>query len=231
MVAAADGSVRVWRDYTYRGSQRLATAWQVRSPGKPRAVRSATLLLCHTVVRDGAFGARHSALRPAGQDPIREVRWVHADCVSGHLYQNWQEVEHCPQPYEWSEQLTVETLPANFHGFGGWSVTLPPATRGASCEGACAGCAAGRLFSSIRRGWRAQPQRLRVERAAQRRDPPGSRRRGTLHGAPLEPAAGDLHRAGVALPETLPLLSSSGCPSRDNPVRFWQLQKKERVLW
>ncbi|CAK0786809.1 hypothetical protein CVIRNUC_010023 [Coccomyxa viridis] len=28
MVAAADGSVRVWRDYTYRGSQRLATAWQ-----------------------------------------------------------------------------------------------------------------------------------------------------------------------------------------------------------
>ena len=33
MVAAADGSVRVWRDYTYRGSQRLATAWQVQSPG------------------------------------------------------------------------------------------------------------------------------------------------------------------------------------------------------
>ena len=33
MVAAADGAVRVWRDYTYRGSQRLATAWQVRSTG------------------------------------------------------------------------------------------------------------------------------------------------------------------------------------------------------
>ena len=31
MVAAADGSVRVWRDYTYRGSQRLATAWQARA--------------------------------------------------------------------------------------------------------------------------------------------------------------------------------------------------------
>lgn len=30
MVGAADGSVRVWRDYTFRGTQRLATAWQVR---------------------------------------------------------------------------------------------------------------------------------------------------------------------------------------------------------
>lgn len=29
MVGAADGSVRVWRDYTFRGTQRLATAWQV----------------------------------------------------------------------------------------------------------------------------------------------------------------------------------------------------------
>lgn len=35
MVAAADGSVRVWRDYTYRGSQRLATAWQVPQPAPP----------------------------------------------------------------------------------------------------------------------------------------------------------------------------------------------------
>jgi hypothetical protein len=39
MVGAADGSVRVWRDYTFRGTQRLATAWQARSapkdPNKP----------------------------------------------------------------------------------------------------------------------------------------------------------------------------------------------------
>ncbi|CAL8465312.1 g4847 [Coccomyxa elongata] len=28
MVGGADGSVRVWRDYTFRGTQRLATAWQ-----------------------------------------------------------------------------------------------------------------------------------------------------------------------------------------------------------
>lgn len=29
MACTADGSVRVWRDYTLRGQQRLATAWQV----------------------------------------------------------------------------------------------------------------------------------------------------------------------------------------------------------
>ena len=34
MVGAADGSVRVWRDYTFRGTQRLATAWQVRPAGR-----------------------------------------------------------------------------------------------------------------------------------------------------------------------------------------------------
>lgn len=28
MACAADGAVRVWRDYTLRGGQRLATAWQ-----------------------------------------------------------------------------------------------------------------------------------------------------------------------------------------------------------
>lgn len=28
MACAADGAVRIWRDYTVRGSQRLATAWQ-----------------------------------------------------------------------------------------------------------------------------------------------------------------------------------------------------------
>ncbi|KAL4421494.1 hypothetical protein ABPG75_010785 [Micractinium tetrahymenae] len=36
MTCAADGSVRIWRDYTLRGQQRLATAWQsvlVPSPG------------------------------------------------------------------------------------------------------------------------------------------------------------------------------------------------------
>ncbi|KAL4426136.1 hypothetical protein ABPG77_007418 [Micractinium sp. CCAP 211/92] len=36
MACAADGSVRIWRDYTLRGQQRLATAWQsvlVPSPG------------------------------------------------------------------------------------------------------------------------------------------------------------------------------------------------------
>ena len=38
MVAAADGSVRVWRDYTYRGSQRLATAWQVLQPARSAAL-------------------------------------------------------------------------------------------------------------------------------------------------------------------------------------------------
>lgn len=31
MACAADGSVRVWRNYTLRGQQRLATAWQVRA--------------------------------------------------------------------------------------------------------------------------------------------------------------------------------------------------------
>lgn len=36
MVGAADGSVRVWRDYTFRGTQRLATAWQVRPSNEPR---------------------------------------------------------------------------------------------------------------------------------------------------------------------------------------------------
>jgi hypothetical protein len=30
MACAADGSVRVWRSYTLRGQQRLASAWQVR---------------------------------------------------------------------------------------------------------------------------------------------------------------------------------------------------------
>ena len=35
MVGAADGSVRVWRDYTFRGTQRLAAAWQV--PPQPRS--------------------------------------------------------------------------------------------------------------------------------------------------------------------------------------------------
>ena len=31
MAGSADGAVRVWRDYTFRGTQRLATAWQVCS--------------------------------------------------------------------------------------------------------------------------------------------------------------------------------------------------------
>ena len=46
MVAAADGSVRVWRDYTYRGSQRLATAWQVRQSADLPLDRTYMPLLC-----------------------------------------------------------------------------------------------------------------------------------------------------------------------------------------
>ena len=34
MACAADGSVRVWRNYAVRGQQRLATAWQVRGAGR-----------------------------------------------------------------------------------------------------------------------------------------------------------------------------------------------------
>ena len=29
LAGAADGGVRVWRDYTFPGTQKLATAWQV----------------------------------------------------------------------------------------------------------------------------------------------------------------------------------------------------------
>ncbi len=32
---SADGSVRVWRDYTFPRTQRLATSWQVRPPPAP----------------------------------------------------------------------------------------------------------------------------------------------------------------------------------------------------
>lgn len=32
LAGAADGSVRVWRDYTFPRTQRLATAWQVSTP-------------------------------------------------------------------------------------------------------------------------------------------------------------------------------------------------------
>ena len=38
MACAADGSVRVWRNYTLRGQQRLATAWQVgRADGRQQS--------------------------------------------------------------------------------------------------------------------------------------------------------------------------------------------------
>ena len=54
----------------------------------------------------------------------------------------------------------------------------------------------GSLFRIVSGGRRALPERLRVERAAERWDSAGGRGRGALHRAPLEPAAGDLHGAG-----------------------------------
>ena len=50
MVGGADGSVRVWRDYTFRGTQRLATAWQVR-PFTPHV--SSTLRVAHSRRTEG----------------------------------------------------------------------------------------------------------------------------------------------------------------------------------
>lgn len=40
LAGTADGAVRVWRNYAYKGEQRLATAWQVGT----------TTALCHAVL-------------------------------------------------------------------------------------------------------------------------------------------------------------------------------------
>ena len=56
MVGAADGSVRVWRDYTFRGTQRLATAWQVGSPPLSRPATVLYLPLLYAVLGECSEG-------------------------------------------------------------------------------------------------------------------------------------------------------------------------------
>ena len=64
---------------------------------------------------------------------------------------------------------------------------------------ACVGCATGVIINIISRGRCPLPQYLRVERSAERWDTAGGRGRSALNCAPLEPAAGVLHGAGVSV--------------------------------
>lgn len=46
LAGCSDGSVRVWRDYTVQGQQRLATAWQVRTSAPFSACSTSVTMQC-----------------------------------------------------------------------------------------------------------------------------------------------------------------------------------------